>query len=268
MLARNRGYDRPSTSAFIKNLFKDYCEFAGDRMSGDDPALTGGIAQFGNQAVTIIANKRGESFVEDAAYNFSMTRPEGFRKALRLMKQAEKFKRPIICFIDTPGAHPGEEAEANGQAGAIAGNLTAMLGIKTPIISVLVGNGASGGALALCVADKVVMLEKAQFGAISPRGCASILWKDSSRDAEAARMMKMSACELWEYKVLDSVIYGGTDEEITENLRKCLDKTIRLYKHMSAAQMVRLRERKYRRMGRMFIKHLPKNNDLDGCYEC
>ena len=176
----SREKDRPVGEDYISGLFEEFIEFHGDRNFGDDAAICGGIAYFQGQPVTVIAQMKGKSTSENIERNFGMPEPEGYRKALRLMKQAEKFHRPIICFVDTPGAFCGMEAEERGQGEAIARNLYEMSSLETPILSVLIGEGGSGGALALAVADEVWMMENSVYSAISPEGCASILWKDLS----------------------------------------------------------------------------------------
>lgn len=176
-----RRQDRPNALYYIDNLFSGFLEFHGDRLHKDDQSIVGGIGYFNSSPVTIIAQIKGKSIEENLKRNFGMPNPEGYRKALRLMKQAEKFKRPIITFIDTPGAYPGIEAEANGQGEAIARNLFEMIQLSVPVISIIIGEAGSGGALALCVADKIWMLENAIFSILSPEGFASILWKDSTK---------------------------------------------------------------------------------------
>ena len=202
----SRKNDRPVGQDYIRILFSDFQEFHGDRCYGDDTAIIGGIARFAGIPVTVIAQAKGKSTKENVAHHFGMPSPEGYRKALRLMKQAEKFKRPILLFVDTPGAFCGIEAEERGQGEAIARNLFEMSSMKVPILSVVIGEGGSGGALALAVADEVWMLENAIYSVLSPEGFASILWKDSKRASEAAAVMKLTAADLKKLGVIEAVI--------------------------------------------------------------
>lgn len=202
----SRKNDRPVGQDYIRILFSDFLEFHGDRCYGDDTAIIGGIARFAGIPVTVIAQAKGKSTKENVAHHFGMPSPEGYRKALRLMKQAEKFKRPILLFVDTPGAFCGIEAEERGQGEAIARNLFEMSSMKVPILSVVTGEGGSGGALALAVADEVWMLENAIYSVLSPEGFASILWKDSKRASEAAAVMKLTAADLKKLGVIEAVI--------------------------------------------------------------
>lgn len=202
----SRKNDRPVGQDYIRTLFFDFLEFHGDRCYGDDPAIIGGIARFAGIPVTVIAQAKGRSTKENVAHHFGMPSPEGYRKALRLMKQAEKFKRPILLFVDTPGAFCGIEAEERGQGEAIARNLFEMSSMKVPVLSVVIGEGGSGGALALAVADEVWMLENAIYSVLSPEGFASILWKDSKRASEAAEVMKLTAADLKKLGVIEAVI--------------------------------------------------------------
>lgn len=202
----SRKNDRPVGQDYIRTLFSDFLEFHGDRCYGDDPAIIGGIARFAGIPVTVVAQAKGKSTKENVAHHFGMPSPEGYRKALRLMKQAEKFKRPILLFVDTPGAFCGIEAEERGQGEAIARNLFEMSSMKVPVLSVVIGEGGSGGALALAVADEVWMLENAIYSVLSPEGFASILWKDSKRASEAAEVMKLTAADLKKLGVIEAVI--------------------------------------------------------------
>ena len=202
----SRKNDRPVGQDYIRILFSDFLEFHGDRCYGDDTAIIGGIARFAGIPVTVIAQAKGKSTKENVAHHFGMPSPEGYRKALRLMKQAEKFKRPILLVVDTPGAFCGIEAEERGQGEAIARNLFEMSSMKVPILSVVIGEGGSGGALALAVADEVWMLENAIYSVLSPEGFASILWKDSKRASEAAAVMKLTAADLKKLGVIEAVI--------------------------------------------------------------
>lgn len=197
---------RPTTLDYISYLFSDFMECHGDRLYGDDEAIVGGIAMYRGLPVTVIGHQRGKDTKENIRRNFGMPHPEGYRKALRLMKQADKFNRPIICFIDTKGAYPGKAAEERGQSEAIATNLFEMAGLKVPIICIVIGEGGSGGALALGVGDVICMLENSIYSVISPEGAATILWKDSTRSKQAAESMKITASDLKKLSVVDEVI--------------------------------------------------------------
>lgn len=210
----SRKADRPSGNSYIQALFPDFIELHGDRYYGDDNAIVGGIAHFHGRPVTVIVQTKGSTTKENIERNFGMPSPEGYRKALRLMKQAEKFHRPVVCFVDTPGAFCGLEAEERGQGEAIARNLYEMSNLKTPILSIVAGEGGSGGALALAVADEVWMLENAVYSILSPEGFASILWKDGGRAEEAAELMKMTSRDLLELGIVEQVI--PEPEELTE----------------------------------------------------
>ncbi len=220
---KSRKSDRPSGSDYIKALFTDFVEFHGDRAFGDDAAVAGGIARFHGMPVTVIAQEKGKGTKENIAHNFGMPKPEGYRKALRLMKQAEKFGRPVICFVDTPGAFCGIEAEERGQGEAIARNIYEMSALSVPVLSIVVGEGGSGGALALAVADEVWILENAVYSILSPEGFSSILWKDSSKAKEAAKVMKMTAENLYRQNIVEQV-FEEPEELITENIRIVTDK--------------------------------------------
>ncbi|TWT08927.1 acetyl-CoA carboxylase carboxyl transferase subunit alpha [Planomicrobium sp. CPCC 101079] len=198
--------NRPTTLDYISILFEDFIELHGDRSYGDDEAIVGGIASFHGQPVTVIGHQRGKDTKENIRRNFGMPHPEGYRKALRLMKQAEKFNRPIVCLIDTKGAYPGKAAEERGQSEAIARNLVEMAGLEVPVISIVIGEGGSGGALALGVGNHILMLENSTFSVISPEGAASILWKDSALAQTAAEAMKITAPDLLKMKIIERVI--------------------------------------------------------------
>ena len=201
-----RSSDRPTGLDYINHIFKGFIELHGDRRFGDDPAIVGGIAQLNEKAVTVIAIEKGHTAKERTYRNFGAPHPEGYRKALRLMKQAEKFGRPVICFVDTSGAYCGIGAEERGQGQAIAENLMEMSTLCVPVISVLIGEGGSGGALALAVADRVWMLDNAVYSVISPEGCASILWKDAKKAEEAAASLKLTAPDALEFGVIERII--------------------------------------------------------------
>lgn len=213
----SRKKERPTGMDYIRELFPDFIELHGDRYFGDDPAIVGGIAEFLGIPVTVIAQCKGRNTKENIKRNFGMPSPEGYRKALRLMKQAEKFGRPVICLVDTPGAFCGMEAEERGQGEAIARNLLEMSALKTPILSVVIGEGGSGGALAMAVADQVWMLENAIYSILSPEGFASILWKDSKRAKEAAEVMKITAEDLKKLEIVDGIIQEP-EEYTRENM--------------------------------------------------
>lgn len=214
-----RKQERPNAQYYINNILTDFIEFHGDRAYSDDRAIIGGVGRLDNIPVTIIAQNKGMNTKENIANNFGMAHPDGYRKALRLMKQAEKFKRPVICLIDTPGAYCGIAAEERGQGEAIARNLLEMSRLKTPIISGVIGEGGSGGALALGVADRIFMQEHTIYSILSPEGFASILWKDSSRAEEAAKVMKITAQDLYKFGMIDKIIQepvGGAHKDPQE----------------------------------------------------
>lgn len=219
----SRMNDRPIASDYIDLLFDDFVEFHGDRYFKDDQAIIGGIASFHGMPVTVIAQEKGHNTKENLEHNFGMPSPDGYRKALRLMKQAEKFNRPVICFVDTPGAFCGLEAEERGQGEAIARNLFEMSSLRTPILSIVIGEGGSGGALALAVADEVWMMENAVYSILSPEGYASILWKDSKRAKEAAGAMKMTAKDLKEMGIVKKVFFEP-EKYTTDTLPKITEK--------------------------------------------
>ncbi len=240
---RARSKDRPLITDYIKALFDDFIELKGDRLAKEDPSILGGIALFHGMPVTVIGHRKGRTTEENIKYNFGMASPEGYRKSLRLMKQAERFKRPIITFIDTPGAYPGMEAESSGQANAIAENMAAMSTLKTPVIAVVTGEGSSGGALALAVADRVFMLENAVYSILSPEGFASIMWKDPSRAAEASEVMKLTAQDLYEYKLIDRII---PEKGLYKNLDKSLKASILKLKSYDDEELIGRRYKKFR----------------------
>ena len=210
MLARSKG--RPTGTSFIENVFDSFIELHGDRRFGDDPAVVGGIATLDGMPVTVIAIEKGIDTKERLKRNFGMPNPEGYRKALRLMKQAEKFRRPVVCLVDTSGAYCGLGAEERGQGQAIAENLTELSALTVPVVSILIGEGGSGGALALALADRIWILENAIYSVISPEGCASILWKDAKRVKDAAECLKLTAKDMQELGVVEQVI---SEEDIS-----------------------------------------------------
>ena len=253
IIARHK--DRPTGSFYINTIFDDFTELHGDRLFGDDSAIISGICKIDNEPVTVISITKGANTKENIERNFGMPKPEGYRKALRLMKQAEKFKRPVICFIDTPGAFCGVDAEERGQGEAIAINLLEMSRLKTPIISVLMGEGGSGGALALAVADKVLMLEHSIYSILSPEGFASILWKDGGRAKEAAEVMKLTAQDLYEFKIVDRIIrepFGGAHKNpkrMALFLKKQLIEELKTFKGKDIKEIVNSRYDKFRNIG-------------------
>lgn len=250
----SRRKDRPVGSDYIHTLFTDFIELHGDRYFKDDKAIIGGIARFHGMPVTVIAQERGTTTKENILRNFGMPSPDGYRKALRLMKQAEKFHRPVICFVDTPGAFCGIEAEERGQGEAIARNIYEMSGLKTPVVSIVIGEGESGGALAIATADEVWMLENSIYSILSPEGFASILWKDSKRAKEAAGVMKLTANHLKSMEIVEQVIpepdnfTSANLEEVADRLDRSLKKFICEYMEMDADALVEKRYRRFRRM--------------------
>ena len=250
----SREKDRPVGEDYIYGLFEEFIEFHGDRNFGDDAAICGGIAYFQGKPVTVIAQMKGKSTAEKIARNFGMPEPEGYRKALRLMKQAEKFHRPIICFVDTPGAFCGMEAEERGQGEAIARNLYEMSALKTPILSILIGEGGSGGALAMAVADEVWILENAVYSILSPEGYAAILWKDGSQAARAAKAMKLTSYDLYKAGFVEKIIpepEGYTLDSIInvfDNLEENISVFLENSKSMTEEERVEQRYQRFRSM--------------------
>ena len=246
---------RPSTLDYIGEIFRDFLEFHGDRSFGDDRAIVGGFARFNDRSVMVIGHQKGKTLKERMQRNFGMPNPEGYRKALRLMKMAEKFGRPIVTFIDTPGAYPGIGAEERGQAEAIARNLYAMSRLTVPIISIVIGEGGSGGALALGVSDRILMLEHGVYSVISPEGCAAILWDDPAKVPDAAAALKMTAQDLVDLHVVDDVIpepLGGAHREpkaVIDRVAKALTNQLFQLADLSLDQLLAQRDHKYRRMG-------------------
>ena len=251
--------ERPNVYDYIKYLFTQFYELFGDRLYGDDPSVLGGIGRFRGRAVTVIGHLKGKDTKENLARNFGMAHPEGYRKALRLMKQAEKFKRPLICFIDTPGAYPGMGAEERGQFEAIARSILTMVNLRTPIIAVVIGEGGSGGALAFGVGDRVLMLEHTIYSVISPEGYSSILWKDASRYKEAAGTFKITAQDVFELGVVDRIVpepLGGAHrdpEAAAQNLgqaiSECLDELVSIDPEI----LIKNRYNKFRTMGQAYL---------------
>ncbi len=257
-LARQPG--RPGVAEFIKALFGDFFEQRGDRSQTDDPSIMGGIARFHGRPVTVIGNRKGATIEERIACNFGMASPEGYRKAQRIMRAAEKFGRPIITFVDTSGAYPGLEAEEHGQGEAIARSIELMSSLTVPVVSVITGEGGSGGALALAVGNRVLMLENAVYSVLSPEGFASILWKDASRADEACEVMKLTADDLLELGVIDGIIpepAGGAHENpaaLFQVVDTALTRELAELEKMSRTAIVEDRYRKFRAMGATAVK--------------
>lgn len=255
-----RKADRPNVYEYIENLFDDFIELHGDRLYKDDGSIVGGLAMFNNIPCTVIGHLKGRTLEENLKCNFGMSSPEGYRKAMRLMKQAEKFKRPIIAFVDTPGAYPGMEAEMHGIGEAIARNLLEMSLLKVPIITIVIGEGGSGGALALSVSDRLVMLENSVYSILSPEGFASILWKDQEgkRVEEAASLMKLTAKDLYERHIIDHIIdedlKGATVEsyEVYRQIKEYLNTNLKELQKLSTSQLINKRYEKYRKIGQVF----------------
>ena len=246
----SREQKRPTALEYIEEIFENFLELHGDRYFGDDKAIVGGIAKIGDIKVTVIGEQKGLDTKDNIYRNFGMPTPEGYRKALRLMKQAEKFKRPIVTFIDTPGAFCGVSAEGRGQGEAIAKNLMEMAGLKVPVISFIIGEGGSGGALAIAVSDKVYMLENSIYGVLSPEGFASILWKDGSRAREAAEVMKITADDLEELKIIDGIIkepIGGVHKDFKSVAQRVKEIILEELGDLKALEETELVDRRYNR---------------------
>jgi len=251
-----RHIDRPKASHYIQWMFQNFVELHGDRNYGDDPAMIGGIGKFNERPVTVIAHQKGADAKEMAYRNFGMPHPEGYRKALRLMKMAEVFKKPILTMIDTPGAFPGVGAEERGQAEAIATNLKMMVMLRTPIIPIVIGEGGSGGALAIGVGDRILMLENSIYSVISPEGCAAILWRDGEKGKEAAaESLKLTAADLSRLGVIDEIVkepLGGAHrdpEAMAATLKEVVERHLKELEKMDMEELLRLRYEKFRRMG-------------------
>lgn len=253
---------RPYTLNHIANIFDEFVELHGDRLYKDDFAIVGGLAKLGGTPCVVIGQQKGRTTKERVLRNYGMPHPEGYRKALRLMQLAERFKRPVITFIDTPGAAPDIEAEERGQSEAIARNLMTMSRLKVPIVSVVIGEGGSGGALAIGVSDRVMMLEFSTYSVISPEGCAAILWKDAAEAETAAKALKISAGDLKELGVIDGIVkepLGGAHrepEEASKNLKAALIKSLKEVSGMDVEKLLSERYEKFRRIG--VFKESPK----------
>lgn len=254
----SRNPKRPYTLDYINELAQDFVELHGDRLSKDDKAIIGGLATIEGYKIMIIGHQKGRDIESNMYRNFGMASPEGYRKALRLMRMAERFKLPILTLIDTAGAYPGIEAEEKGQGEAIAKNLSEMFGFKVPIVSVIIGEGGSGGALGIGVADSVLMLENSVYSVISPEGCASILFNDASKAPEAAKSLKMDAISLKKLGVIDDIIeepVGGAHRDVVKMAQNLKEKVILEFKKVdkySVKELLNKRYEKFRKMGRFF----------------
>ncbi|MFD2912610.1 acetyl-CoA carboxylase carboxyl transferase subunit alpha [Jeotgalibacillus terrae] len=254
--------ERPTALEYIEELFEDFMEMHGDRLYGDDHAIVGGIASYKGKPVTVIGHQRGKDTKENIKRNFGMPHPEGYRKALRLMKQAEKFKRPIICFIDTKGAYPGKAAEERGQSEAIARNLFEMAGLTVPVVCIVIGEGGSGGALALGVGNHLHMLENSTYSVISPEGAASILWKDAGLAKQAAESMKITAPDLKEMGIIDEIIpevKGGAHRDVKTQAKSIDEVLLSSLKELSALDeesLVDQRYKKFQSIGEFTKEHV------------
>ena len=246
-----RANQRPTGLDYIGGIFTDFFELHGDRRSGDDAAIVGGVAYLDEMPVTVLAIEKGHNAKSRLERNFGAPSPAGYRKALRLMQQAEKFHRPVLCFVDTSGARCDIEAETQGQGQAIAENLTAMIGLQVPVLSVLIGEGGSGGALALAVADEVWMLENAIFSVISPEGCASILWKDAARSADAAACLKLTAADALHFGVIEQIIPEAAlgKEAFYRLLRTGLHQKLQTLQALDPQVLLAQRYARFRRLG-------------------
>ena len=251
-----RHEDRPKAKYYIDNLFEDFISLSGDRFYGEDKSVITGFARFNKKSVLVIGQEKGENLDERLERNFGMMRPEGYRKTIRLMNLANKFNIPIISFIDTPGAYPGVGAEERGQAEAIARSIESCMKLKVPNISIIIGEGGSGGAIALASASKVIMLEHAIYSVISPEGCATILWRDPKKTLEAAKAMKLTSNELLKLNIVDEVIkepLGGAhrDKETTlANIRLSLEKNLQDFESLSDDEIISQRKNKFLKIGR------------------
>ena len=253
MVARHP--DRPHMLDYIQYIFSDFFELHGDRHGGDGPSIVAGLAKFADFPVMVVGHQKGRNMEEKIARNFGMSQPSGYRKALRLMRMAEKFNMPIITFIDTPGAYPGVDAEEKGQSEAIATNMFSMIQMRVPIICVVIGEGGSGGALAIGVGDRILMLEHSVYSVISPEGCASILWEDKSKNRQAADALCLTANHLLKFKIVDQIVrepLGGAHrnhKQAAIRLKKALRKNLLELKEIDPDKLVTLREEKFRKMG-------------------
>tara|TARA_B100000579_G_scaffold279134_1_gene230947 strand:+ start:1474 stop:2577 length:1104 start_codon:yes stop_codon:yes gene_type:complete len=251
-----RHEERPRAKFFIDNIFEDFISLSGDRFYGEDNSVISGFAKFENKSVLVIGQEKGEDLETRIKRNFGMMRPEGYRKSIRLMKLANKFKIPVISFIDTPGAYPGVGAEERGQAEAIAKSIECCMELTVPIISIIIGEGGSGGAIALASSNKVIMLENAIYSVISPEGCATILWRDPKKTLEASKAMKLSSKDLYNLKIIDEIIpepVGGAHRDknlITDNVRNSIRKNLDFFKSMDEDEVFLQRKNKFLSIGR------------------
>ena len=254
-----RANQRPTGLDYINGIFTDFFELHGDRRSGDDAAIVGGVAYLDEMPVTVLAIEKGHNAKARLERNFGAPSPAGYRKALRLMQQAEKFHRPVLCFVDTSGARCDIEAETQGQGQAIAENLTAMIGLQVPVLSVLIGEGGSGGALALAVADEVWMLENAIYSVISPEGCASILWKDAARSADAAACLKLTAADALHFGVIAQVIPEAAlgKDAFYRLLRTGLHQKLQALQALDPQVLLARRYARFRRLGTADLEEQP-----------
>ncbi|MDC3226134.1 acetyl-CoA carboxylase carboxyltransferase subunit alpha [Candidatus Pelagibacter sp.] len=254
MVARHE--DRPKSKFFIDNLFEDFISLSGDRFYGEDESVITGFAKFNGNSVLVIGQEKGENLESRIERNFGMMRPEGYRKTIRLMNLANKFKIPIISFIDTPGAYPGVGAEERGQAEAIAKSIECCMELKVPTLAIIIGEGGSGGAIALASSNKVIMLENAIYSVISPEGCATILWRDPKKMLDAAKAMKLSAKDLLKLEVIDEIIpepLGGAHRNrdlMLQNLRNSIFKNLEYFKDLSPDEIMNERKNKFLKIGR------------------
>ena len=265
-----RHEDRPKAKFFIDNLFEDFIPLSGDRFYGEDKSVLAGFAKFNEKSVLVIGQEKGDSLETRIERNFGMMRPEGYRKTIRLMKLANKFNIPIISFIDTPGAYPGVGAEERGQAEAIAKSIECCMSLSVPTFSIIIGEGGSGGAIALASSNKVIMLENAIYSVISPEGCATILWRDPKRTLDAAKAMKLSSKDLLELKVIDEIIpepVGGAHRDrdlILDNVRKSIEINLNEFFNMSGDEVLNHRKNKFLTIGRSkgFVSKLDDLSEL------
>jgi len=268
MVARHE--DRPKSKFFIDNLFEDFVPLSGDRYYGEDKSVLTGFAKFNGDSVLVIGQEKGEDLDSRIKRNFGMMRPEGYRKTIRLMELADKFNIPIISFIDTPGAYPGVGAEERGQAEAIAKSIECCMKLKVPTIAIIIGEGGSGGAIALASSNKVIMLENAIYSVISPEGCATILWRDPKKMLDAAKAMKLSAKDLLDLQIIDEIIsepLGGAHRDknyMLKNIKESLTKNLESFKLMSSEEIYNNRKNKFLKIGRNkgFISNLEDLSSL------
>ncbi|MBP1711907.1 MAG: accA [Deltaproteobacteria bacterium] len=253
----SRHFNRPTSQDYIERVFTNFVELHGDRKFADDQAIIGGLARLQGERVVVVGHQRGRSVKDKVARNFGMPNPEGYRKAVRLMKMAEQFEKPLITFIDTPGAYPGQGAEERGQAEAIAGSLQTMATLRVPILVVVIGEGGSGGALALGIGDRILMLENATYSVISPEGCAAILWKSESEKEKAAEALKGTAADLLDLQVIDEIVSeppGGAHRDASAMARilgEALSHNLRNLMGVPTSDLLDKRYEKFRRMGQV-----------------